>query len=181
MWYFSQCLCPNLFLHSPISGHLAVWLFLSVINNILIHILTHISPWTHRWEFHRIIRLEVEWVGGSVPVISCCIITIPQFKGLQQQLGFLSHSFEGWLGSPGGFLLPGSHAVAGKWWPGLESSEGFFVPTHVCCLGWKAGSPGAREFLSPHSLSLWPAWISSEPGYPRLLTWQLTSSKVRFQ
>lgn len=90
IWYFIQCLCPTLFLHSPVNEHLICWHLSNVTNNILMHILVQITPWTHGWEFCATVHLQVKWVERGNPVISCCIITIPQLRDLKQQFGFLS-------------------------------------------------------------------------------------------
>lgn len=70
IWFFIQCLCPNLFLYSSIRENLAFWHFFNVINNVLMHVVVHRPPWTRGWESYAVIHLEVESAGGGVPSFS---------------------------------------------------------------------------------------------------------------
>lgn len=125
----------TLCLHSPINEH--CWHF----PNILMHILcTHISMGTLVGvSCYHPSRSGV--VGRAVPMISCCLITIPQLRGLKQPFGS-----EDWLVLQGVLLLR-PHAVAGKWWPGLESSVGSSALTSDAWAEWLCG-------LGPDSVSL---------------------------
>lgn len=132
------------------------------------HTLVHISLWTCGWEFRASIHLEVKSVGRGVPAISCCLTTIPQLKGLKQPFGFLSHNFEGWLGSAGVsccWVLMLLQVNGGKAWSHPKASSlSRLAPGLDSCISW-----GQTAFLSPCSLCLGPAWISSQFHFPDFL------------
>lgn len=99
---FIQCLCPSLFLHSPINEHLSLLaLFPSYkqcfnadphrctqisVDSCMEILCCHSSTSEINWG-----RCSSDlWLGSNCPT-----------RGLKQQFGFLSHHSEGWLASAG--------------------------------------------------------------------------------
>lgn len=155
----------TLFLHAPINEH--CW----KTSNILMYSLcAHVSM-AQWWVFHP--------SRGGVSGESCSHDLLlrnnhPTTERLKLQL-----CSEAWLVLRGALLL-GPHSVAGKRWSGLESPVGSSDLTSDAWAGWLCDLGPDSISLSPQPLPV-ASWISSQFGHPRLLTWQLTSPKERFQ